>query len=73
MFVIRINRDRCKSCGLCIECCPRKLLGLDTELNRRGVLPVRFEGEREKCTGCCNCATICPDAAIEVIDVPDDK
>jgi len=73
MFIIKIDRDRCKSCGLCIECCPRNLLGLDTELNKRGVLPAKFTGEPEKCTGCGNCAAMCPDAAIEILEAPDEK
>ncbi len=73
MFVVRINRNRCKSCGLCIEFCPRKLLGLDNELNSRGVKPAKCVGPTEKCTGCGNCAAMCPDAAIEIEEVPDNK
>ena len=73
MFIVKINRDLCKDCGLCIEFCPRGLLVRDTELNRRGVEPAKFEGEREKCTGCGNCTVMCPDAAIEIEEVPDAK
>jgi len=73
MFAVRIKRDRCKSCGLCIEFCPRHLLVLDPELNSRGVKPVKFEGPQDQCTGCGNCAAMCPDAAIEIDEVPDDQ
>lgn len=72
MFVIKIERDLCKSCGLCVEFCPRKLLVLDTGLNKRGVRPAKCEGPREKCTGCGNCAVMCPDAAIEIEEVEDE-
>ena len=71
MYIIKIKRDLCKSCGLCVEFCPRKLLLLDTTLNRRGVHPAKFDGEAHKCTGCGSCAAMCPDAAIEIEEVPD--
>ena len=73
MFVVKLTRDRCKSCGLCIEFCPRRLLALGSELNARGVKPAGFEGPAEKCSGCGNCATMCPDAAIEIEEVPGPK
>ncbi len=69
MFAVKIDRELCKSCELCIEFCPRDLLKLDAELNKRGVHPARFEGPQERCTGCGNCATICPDAAIEIEEI----
>jgi len=72
MFRIKINRELCKSCGLCIKFCGRKLLALDTELNRRGVTPAKFEETDGKtCSGCGNCAVICPDAAIEIDEIDD--
>lgn len=71
MFVVRINRDLCKSCGFCIAVCPRKLIVLDTQLNRRGILPAKLDGSPDKCIGCGNCAVMCPDAAIEIDEVPD--
>jgi len=73
MFKIQIKRDLCKSCGLCVEFCPRKLLILDVELNKRGVHPARFDGDPAQCTGCGNCAAMCPDAAIEIEEVPDES
>ena len=71
MFRVTIHRDRCKSCGLCIHFCPRRLIVIDSELNARGVYPAKCNGSPEKCTGCANCALICPDAAIEIEEVPD--
>jgi len=71
MVIIKINRDRCKSCGLCVKFCPRGLVVLDKKLGKRGVHPAVFDGDPGKCTGCGNCAVMCPEAAIEIEDVPD--
>ena len=71
MYVVRISRDVCKGCGLCVEFCPRELLAMDGELNKRGVHPAKVAGDPAVCTGCGNCAAICPDAAIEIDEVPD--
>jgi 2-oxoglutarate ferredoxin oxidoreductase subunit delta len=43
---------------------------VDKNLNKKGYAPARFEEtlkEGEKgCTGCAQCATVCPEVAIEV-------
>ena len=64
MAKIKINRDRCKGCYLCVVNCPNSLIKIDNELNAKGVKPVVFSGG--KCTGCAMCALICPECIIEV-------
>ena len=54
----------CKGCELCIDACPQKSLALSTSINRKGY---RFaELVLDNCTGCINCALVCPDSAITV-------
>jgi 2-oxoglutarate ferredoxin oxidoreductase subunit delta len=65
MARVRILQKFCKSCELCIVACPHGVLAMTEEIGRRGkrVLTVVAEA---KCTACLRCATMCPDAAIEV-------
>ena len=65
MAKIKINKDRCKGCALCISACPQKLITESGKLNKRGVYYVEFNDDK-KCTGCAMCAIICPDVCIEV-------
>lgn len=61
-----IDRDRCKSCELCIHACKRGVLAMDyTALNVKGYSPARVNCP-EKCLGCCNCVLMCPDSAISI-------
>jgi 2-oxoglutarate ferredoxin oxidoreductase subunit delta len=64
MAKIKINKDRCKGCYLCVTGCPNGLIKVAVELNVRGVKPAVFSGG--KCTGCTMCALICPDCVIAV-------
>ena len=73
MYRVRIQRDLCKGCGFCVKFCPKNLLKMDTELNKRGVHPAIYAGVPEDCIGCASCAVMCPDAAIEIDDVPEDQ
>jgi 2-oxoglutarate ferredoxin oxidoreductase subunit delta len=64
---VKINKERCKGCYLCIAYCPVGMLDKDSQLNVLGIQAVVFkEGKDKKCTGCGLCAIICPDCAIEV-------
>ena len=65
MGKVIIDEERCKGCQLCIEVCPKHLLGVTESTNNFGYQPVRVVG-REECSGCALCAAICPDFAIEV-------
>ena len=68
MSCITIDKTRCKSCYLCIEACPLKLIQKSDETGENGEFLVEFKDENSKCLGCAQCATVCPDIAIvEVI------
>lgn len=67
MIKIEINKERCKGCQLCIEFCPRKVLAIseERETNKEGNRFAKVIKERD-CTGCANCAVICPDVCIKI-------
>ncbi len=71
MRLVKITAEYCKGCGLCVWACPKGSLGLSKELNPLGIHPVQFKQGAE-CTGCRNCAAMCPEAAIEIYEVNDD-
>ncbi len=58
----------CKGCELCIEACPQGSLGLSNQINKNGYTYVELV--QDNCTGCINCALVCPDAAITVYRQP---
>ncbi len=77
MAKIRINKNRCKGCYLCIVNCPNSLIKIESELNTKGVKAAVFSGGKPArlksgskrsggCTGCGMCALICPEFIIEV-------
>lgn len=75
MGEIKIDRERCKGCELCVHFCPKDCIVMDESYNSRGyrpAIPISWAGTSRpgptdgKCTGCAICARICPDIAIEV-------
>jgi 2-oxoglutarate ferredoxin oxidoreductase subunit delta len=67
---LRIQADRCKACGLCIDVCARHVLALDpVVVNALGYHPVRLT-DPAGCTSCALCARICPDAVYTVLARP---
>ncbi|MFP5276424.1 MAG: ferredoxin family protein [Acidobacteriota bacterium] len=64
--LLRIDRDECKGCGLCIEACPPKVIALSEELNHYGYRTAVYAGSG--CTGCGICFMACPEpGAITVL------
>lgn len=66
MAKIKIDKNRCKGCYLCVVNCPNALIKISPELGPKGVKAVYFAGASHKCTGCGMCAMICPECIIEV-------
>lgn len=56
--MIKVKKEKCKLCNLCISFCPQKGLEIKdkTVVQKDGV----------KCTKCKLCEQYCPDLAIEV-------
>lgn len=57
---LKINRDWCKGCGVCVTFCPTGVLELDRHEKSVVVNP-------EKCICCRMCELRCPDLAIDVV------
>ncbi|MCD6459135.1 4Fe-4S binding protein [bacterium] len=64
---VKIDKNKCKACGLCIPVCPKKILKMGTERNDYGNCYVLCTDETS-CIACCLCATMCPDWAITIQD-----
>ena len=45
---ITIKKDKCKGCLLCISFCPKGLIIVDNDLNRKGVRPAKFSRRANK-------------------------
>lgn len=61
---IEILKEYCKSCSLCVDACPKKVLKISDKINSKGHRYVEQAGD--DCIGCGICAVRCPDAVIEV-------
>lgn len=61
---ITVSVETCKGCELCIEACPQDSIALSKQINKKGYHYAVLV--QDNCTGCINCALVCPDAVITV-------
>ena len=62
---IKIDTEKCKGCGLCVEACPNGVIAIAKHSNKNGYFPAEVVNSID-CTGCALCAVVCPDTVIEV-------
>ena len=67
MSHITINKNKCKSCYLCIDVCPKGLIKVGNTIGKTGERIVEFDDKNNACLACAQCAMICPDIAIEEV------
>jgi 2-oxoglutarate ferredoxin oxidoreductase subunit delta len=61
---IVVDTELCKGCEVCIASCPFSVIFMSGEVNSKGYhFAVKVNDE---CTGCMNCALVCPDGVITV-------
>ena len=64
MSYIEIDNSKCKSCCLCMNVCPKKLIKKSKIIGKTGEYIVEFADEKNECLACKQCALVCPDIAI---------
>jgi 2-oxoglutarate ferredoxin oxidoreductase subunit delta len=64
----KIDEDRCKGCGLCVEVCPKNVLEISGRVNAKGYFPA-CQARPEDCVFCGTCFIMCPDVAISITEV----
>jgi 2-oxoglutarate ferredoxin oxidoreductase subunit delta len=59
-----IDIQKCKGCELCTATCKEQALSISESVNSKGYRYII--ANNDLCTGCVNCALVCPDAVITV-------
>ena len=67
MSYIKIDSNKCKSCYLCIDVCPKKVIQKSQTVGKTGESIVEFINNNG-CIGCAQCALVCPDIAITEVN-----
>ncbi len=62
--IVEIDIQKCKGCEVCRTACKEDALKLSGTLNIKGYRYII--ADNDLCTGCVNCALVCPDAVITV-------
>ena len=65
MANIKINKERCKGCCLCVAECPRGIIHMSDEPNEKGFYYPVIDDTGE-CIGCSLCCQMCPDLVFEI-------
>ncbi|MCK4577466.1 MAG: 4Fe-4S dicluster domain-containing protein [Candidatus Marinimicrobia bacterium] len=65
---VHIRVEACKGCEICVDACPQDSLAMSPDLNQKGYHYAVLVND--SCTGCVNCALVCPDAVITVYRQP---
>ena len=66
MSKIKIEENRCKSCGICVVHCPKDALSISGTAGKSGYAPVTVDDA--KCIACGICYTMCPDTVFEILE-----
>ncbi|MBP7792707.1 MAG: 4Fe-4S dicluster domain-containing protein [Candidatus Goldbacteria bacterium] len=69
---IIIDEERCKGCLICVHQCAKKEIQISDKINKSGYNVVEFKNSGQ-CNACALCAIVCPDVAIEVIEIIEEK
>jgi len=67
-YGVNVESAKCDGCKLCIEFCPKEVLGTDTEKFNSRMLHYAVAVNPEDCTGCRQCERICPTASIFIME-----
>lgn len=62
---VKIDKNHCKGCELCVKVCPQQILSMSKDITVRGYFYAQVH-DPSRCIGCKLCAVMCPDVAIEV-------
>ena len=67
-YRLKLSRELCKGCRLCIDFCPKHVLTLaEDKINAKGY-PYAEATAPGNCVGCLTCVTVCPDCVIEIFE-----
>ncbi len=61
------NVELCKGCRLCVGACPVGAIEPLMHVNKKGYEIIRVN--EDKCIGCGNCYTMCPDYVFSIEEV----
>ena len=64
MSHIVIDDTKCKSCYLCVDVCPKRLIKRTGTVGKTGQNTALFDDKNNECLACAQCALVCPDLAI---------
>ncbi len=60
---VKVDPERCKGCGYCVEFCPLGVLAMSAKFNAKGYHYPEVV-DPDKCSGCDLCGMYCPDFAV---------
>jgi 2-oxoglutarate ferredoxin oxidoreductase subunit delta len=67
-----IDSEICKGCGLCVTVCPKNVLEISQQANTKGYFPA-FQARPQDCIACTACCLMCPDVAITIDKIEQQK